>query len=211
MPGVIGSLSSSLFVLEVRTGDRPYGGTNSYPYVRFWGVSKSGQEIMSEWMCLNSPGTSHAAHAVDRYAFTWRSDVQELYRIEIQLRRINDDFDRTVSYASFRLYSFEKPSADWILACDFGAREVKPTETGELPSGTFSPFYAQSCVPGKPMQEVGHSAIAAQLVAQMLVHPDGASQSRLALESAGPSAVHEVGAGKAFERLIQAGPENLVE
>lgn len=165
---------------------------------------------MSEWMCLNSPGTTHAAHTVDRYAFTWRSDVQELDRIDIQLRRINDDFDRTVVYAGFRLYSFDKPSADWVLACDFGAREVKPTETVELTSGTFTPFYSQSCVPGKPMQEVGHTAIVAQLVAQMTGQRGTAGQSPLAPDSGGQPAVHQVGAGKALERLIQAGSENLV-
>lgn len=211
MAGTIGSLSPSLFVLEVRTGDRPYGGTNSQPYVRFWGVSKTGQELMSEWMCLNSPGTSHAAHTVDRYAFTWRSDVQELYRIDIQLRRINDDLDRTVEYAGFRLYSFDKPSADWILACDFGAREVKPGDTIALTSGTFTPFYSQSCVPGKPMQEVGRSAIAAQLAAQMMPQQGGTFQSRLALEAAGQSVAHQAGAGKALDRLTQAGPEHLVD
>lgn len=193
-------------MLEVHIGDEPYGGVNSSPYVRFWGVSQSGQEIMSEWMCLNSPGTMHAPHAVDRYAFTWRSDVRELYRIDIQLRRINDDFERTVPYEGFRLYIFDKATEDWILACDFGAREIRPLDAVTLTAGTFNPFYAQACSPGKPMVDIGRSAMLAQLRFQHAV----ASADRT-LPPAGEPSGQQMDSSKAFIRLLQAGCEPLVE
>jgi|GEM_PF-7121457 hypothetical protein len=201
-----GGLSPSLFVLEVHIGDQPYGGVNSHPYVRFWGVSQSGQEIMSEWMCLNSPGTMHVAKAVDRYAFTWRSDVRELYRIDIQLRRINDDLERTVPFDGFRLYSFDKTTEDWSLACDFGAREITPLDVLTLTSGTFTPFYSQCCAPGKPMIDVGRPSMLAQLRFQQSVARVDGTRS-----PSGEPSVEQVGGDKALHRLLQAGCEHLAD
>ena len=109
-----------------------------------------------------------------------------------------------------RFYSFDQPSEDKILACDFGAREVNPTDTIELTSGTFTPFYSQSCVPGKPMQEVGHAAIVGQLVSPMTGQRGGSGRSQSPAASGAQTVVQQVGADKALERLLRAGAENLV-